>query len=454
MGNIRLSIGQINITNYLKINFRAVDDPTVLLPQSETVPPPVPATQDKFYTGFRNVPHYIDFRSSDDGVAQGLLLATFVYDVRNEQIILERRFYTVGGLGEYDPAPGTRTITDPYFEGKTIQGVFKEGFRYLEPDVEYVFATDTVTMDSTLQPEFSDGEKISVEINWLLNTSDPGMGAGSWPEDIIDIFSNATLDNSHYNKELVVIGAATVVTLTFPSFDDIPDGTKFGFNTHQFDNLRYLELILPATKYVYVAGMQRNELYMGRGETLWMQKKADRMVILSWDGDYLRVGEIVHGDKVPVNGIREQGGWFLIDEYPRFYYWFVDEIDAGLLGSGTQAEGIPALDFTKFIKDESNGYFWIPDSRGQFLRHTDETGTIDPGRVSADRKPGTRQLDKVGEFQLKLIKANGFTGNPAPADVQKFAYGSANQQIQTITVNSGEGDTKPKNVTRNIYRIL
>src|SRR5581483_3525745 len=127
MGEIRLSVGQVNISNYLMVNVREVGNPTVIV-QSQVIPPPVPSSFNLVFTGLADVVHYVDFRSSADGVSLGLLLGTFVYDVKDEIYATEYRFYVVDGGGPTDPTASDSSITDPYLNGKIVSTVYREGF--------------------------------------------------------------------------------------------------------------------------------------------------------------------------------------------------------------------------------------------------------------------------------------------------------------------------------------
>src|SRR5690348_1454608 len=98
MGDIRLSVGQVNITNHLLIVFREVQNPNAIVRQLDVFP--VPASFNVFETGFNDVVHYIDFRNSPDGIALGTLLSTFVYDVKTQTLLSEMRYYTVDGTGD------------------------------------------------------------------------------------------------------------------------------------------------------------------------------------------------------------------------------------------------------------------------------------------------------------------------------------------------------------------
>lgn len=86
-----------------------------------------------------------------------------------------RRFYITGGNNEFDPIVGATTITDPYFIGKEISGLFREGYRYSIPQLEYTVNTegDTVEIDA---PSLMLNEVVTIEVGPRRNTiSFPGV---------------------------------------------------------------------------------------------------------------------------------------------------------------------------------------------------------------------------------------------------------------------------------------
>src|ERR1044072_382381 len=183
MGEIRLSVGQVNISNYLMINVREVSNPTVVV-QSQVIPPPVPASFNLLFSGLADVVHYVDFRSSADGISLGLLLGTFVYDVKNEIFVSEMRFYTVDGGGPNDPTASDSSIVDPYLNGKIVSTVYREGFRPLQPSVEFSQTGDTINFLTPQLQLFGSLETGVVEI--VYKTAVPAGGA-AFPADIIEL---------------------------------------------------------------------------------------------------------------------------------------------------------------------------------------------------------------------------------------------------------------------------
>jgi hypothetical protein len=73
-----------------------------------------------------------------------------------------RRFYITGGNNVGDPAPGSLSITDQFFVGKLVTGVFKQGFRELIPLIEWTATGDTIQILTGVS--FDINEVIVVEV--------------------------------------------------------------------------------------------------------------------------------------------------------------------------------------------------------------------------------------------------------------------------------------------------
>lgn len=444
MSDIKLSVGQINITGYLRVNFREVANDTVVLPQSFVVPPVVPAVQNIIETGFNPVTHYIDFYESPDGVALGFLLATYVYDASTGTILSERRFYQGDGGGANDPIAPSYTITDPYLDGKNVVGVFKEGFRYLRPGSEYTAITDTITFIGATTP-IQTSEVVSVDITYSQIGNTPTNQ--QFPKTIIEEAADFALGATHYEKLVEVNGATDVVTTTVADPLLIADNTKVAFNTDN-GTQRYFAIQFTAGSYLLDDGVAKDIIWMARGEQLEMIKKGGYWRIIVWAGDHARVGEVVRADKQPRNTVPETGTWLLIVAYPRFFYEYVNQLDPGILTTGTYPTD-PA-ETTKWCIDMVNGRFWVPDTQGYFERNTDFDGARDPDRPIGNRIPGSTQAGRVGQFTLTFDKGNDYLGGP---NASRMGNGSANPQNFNYVVNSGQ-ETRPNNINRNSYRKI
>jgi hypothetical protein len=444
MGEIRLSVGQVNISGYLVINIREVANPGAVV-ASQVIPPPVPAVQNLVFTGLNEVVHYVDFRESSDGVSAGTLLSTYVYDVTSGAATFERRFYTAGGAGANDPAVDASSITDPYLEGKNIIGVFKEGFRHLQPDLEFTQVGDTITVLSSFavpDPSFGNQEVIGVEIAYATSTSS-STASQNFPKDVIEITSDTTLSSTHYNNLIEARGSGTILTITLPSFSGIPDGVKFGFNTDNGDQ-RYLAIVCPAGSYGLVGKKQRGAIYMGKGEQLTVIKKSNYLRIISWTGDHLRVGDRVTKDgTAPLNSLPETGGWYLKSEYPRLWEWYINELPpADIHNASDDANLAGGIHSAKWAVGTTK--FWVPDRRG----FTDKI-------ASGSRRAGDIEGPNVGQFNLtgnfpKIQKSGTSNQIVALGNINDANIGT---QAMSIPVNIGQ-ENRVLNAAVFSYRII
>jgi len=460
MGDLKMSLGQVNIPDYLIINLREVGAPTIVV-DSQVIPPPVPVSQNLTFVGLNNVTHYVDLRRSSDGTTLGLLLGTWIVNITETTSAVETRFYKVDGVGAYDPISGTNTITDPYLAGKAVLGVFKEGFRFMVPNLEFTHVSDTVSVfrnDPPINDSFSTGEWVMILINKMVALPSSGSSStGGFPADIVEITADLTLDNSHFNKMMEANSGAQVLTATMPPFNTIPDKTRFGFNTHNADyasGQRYLRIVIDpsAVNYALHRGKNKAVIFLGKGESIVLIKKGSYMRVLDESGDSNRVGQLVYDDMPPLNSIPEVGGWFDFDEYGRLYYDYVSELNPAQLGSGTYPTTPIVLERFKWIIDGVNKKFWVPDSGGMFIRNTDPNADIDVDRAGG--LSGSLQTAQVGQFDLALTKGRGFiNADPAAGDINKFAYGSANPAVRSLIMNQGK-DNRPINIARNVYRII
>lgn len=471
MGEIRLSVGQVNISNYLIVNVREVGNPTVVV-QSQVIPPPVPASFNLLFSGLADVVHYVDFRSSSDGINLGLLLGTFVYDVKNEIYATELRFYVVDGGGPNDPTASDSSITDPYLNGKIVSTVYKEGFRPLRPAVEFDHVGDTINFLTPPLQLFGSLETWVVEI--IYKTAAP-TGGGAFPADIIELTADTTLVDIHQNKLMEVNGSGLQLTVTMPAFTSIPEGTKYAFQTDHGAQRTAVIVIDPGSvNYAWVDGVQRSTLYMGKGEYLVLIKKGSYMRVLEWRGDQSRVGELVYKDIPPLNGVAHQGIWDDIAGYPRLYNWYILNLDPSYLGSGTYPGTPSGVNRHKWCIDLVNGKIWFPDYGGVFLRVTDNNGDIDTDRPGGDRKPGTYQGDGQGPANVNFFVFTGIgvgkngMHNPVDGLGPLASYGDGgfvsttgasgtnnnNERVGTFDVVSTASENRPKNVNMNIYRII
>jgi hypothetical protein len=434
MAQIKLTLGQVNITGYLVVVARKTTTPLVVEAQ-ESYAPPHPATRNIVVPASGSIDpvvYYIDIYESSDGVALDLLLSQFVYDLKNQLIISERRFYVVGGPGANDPAPDQEFLIDPYLDGKTISGVFKEGFRYLRPDTENIVEWEPVTgggIELKNNLSFGGGEVYVVEISYLADQTQVSSGGMYSGVELID--TDITLSSSYRNKRLRCHAAASnKLVVTLESVALVPDGTFYHFTSNA--GMQNQTRLLPAgSETVLYNGENYPELSFGKGEFVRIVKVGSVWEAEMAHDNILRVGERFAGTwKDHPSTFPENGALFDGDEWPRIWWWVSNKLPS-----------------THKITDDTvidSGYAAPTDRRGQFVVHStlkkfrvpNWQGTAERGLADFSTYGGdaSRNYDYPGGFQDEMV---GPHTHPLPRD----ASGSQDIQSLVITSNADEGIT-------------
>lgn len=463
MAQIRLSIATVNITNDLIVIARKTTTPLVIEAQ-EVYDAPHPTTRNVVLPASGDIDpviYYVDFYESSDGVSLDLLLSSFQYDLKNEIIISERRFYTVGGAGLYDPPADQDTLTDPYLNGKTISGVFKEGFRYLKPETETnpeweVLGGGSIRLLGGKQ--FSFGEVVSVEITYAVAQSSGSSVAGFY-NGVILVDTTSTLNTGHRNKRIRTESAASnILIVTLEPIASVPDGTFYHF-TSNGGSQNQTRILPSGTETIKYNGEDYTEMSIGRGEYLRIVKTGT-----FWEGELvhpfiLQVGEHMSATwKDHPSCKPEDGGLYDGDEWPRIWWWLKNKLPAGnyfvddnIVNGGYT----PPVDFAGLFAVHSTlKKFRLPNTQGWSERGL--ANFISYSGDAANRPhdyPGGTQAGQVGEFDLTLAGApifrkagttNTFVGlasgggSPDPvADTQDVTYTGVNSGKENRVKNFG-----------------
>jgi hypothetical protein len=430
MGQIRLGIGQVNITNYLIAVARKTTTPLVIEAQ-ESYAPPHPATRNVVIPATGDIDpviYYVDFYESSDGIAFDLLLSQFVYDLKNQVVISERRFYVVGGPGANDPAPDQTILIDTYLDGKTISGVFKEGARYLRPSTETIPEWQTYAgggIELLNNIIFSGGEVVSIEISYLADQTQVSGGGMYTGVELID--TDTTLTSTHRNKRLRChCAASNKLVVTLESVALVPDGTFYHFTSNA--GTQNQTRILPSgSETILLNGESYPELWIGKGEFLRIVK-----VDSIWEAELphdniLRVGERFpstwkdHPSTKPEDATLYDG-----DEWPRIWWWIKNKLPS-----------------THYITDDTvtGGGYTHPAGRvGQFVIHS---------TLKKFRMPDTQNIAERGLKSYTSYNADAERVYDYPGGVQNEMIGphvhslpadaSGAADIQSL-VNSGNAD--------------
>jgi hypothetical protein len=392
--------------------------------------------------------YIVKIHESPDGSTLGNLRHDWWEDASTNQILFERRFYTVDGGGTYDPTVGVDKIIDPYFSGKNVTGVFQEGYRYLKPTTEW-------QQNSGGEIEWlagitnSYGQVWSVEITYTQPAAQ--VIAQNPFSDIVVVTANTTLDNTYYNKAIYARAAGNIITITSPSIGTIPEGKGF-LIYHDGGNAINTIFQLPASQIVRFRGRDQNNVILGKGEFIKVIKKVisgtDYLFVTDHDGQWSRVGEIIEGRQAIDNGVYLDGTEYDLNVYKR-----LEEYVDGL--PPDQIVDYTTYDTPATIQGEvvypNNGFFAVdtvsnkckvPKLLHQSIRFLKNVGGVDADRVA--NKPGGYQHHNVGQFTYsgKILQKSGTSNQVVVlANINDVDLGSSdviiNQNLETRDRNVG-----------------
>ncbi len=412
------------------------------------------------------VMHQVEIWSTADNVNLDQLLGTCDIDasISNTVAFGYIQFLVDRGNGdpEYDPASGQGQYVNPDLDGMDYL-VFKEGFGPLKWDID-IQTISGGGFEFINGNEFSSGEGYTIQYS-LVSTSSSTTSSGlTFPEDVVEVTGNITFSNTHYNKLLEVNSSSGAITITITSLDALPNGTKFIINTHN-GSQKAVTLQLNTGRYCLINGNQENAVYLGRAEEVGFIKKGSYLRVERGGEHFKNIGQRYFADGLaPVNGLPETGGWYLKTEYPRMLNWYILRLPSGERINGTEDSTPSASDRTKWIIVATK--FWMVDRGGYFDRPIDPDANID----SSARTSGDIQDDAVGPANVNTIAWTGATvgKNFLASDRVGLAATNGDGGVVSSTSASGvnrpnartitfplatSGQTRPKNVATNVYRL-
>ncbi len=446
MATAKFSIGQVNITNYLRLIAREVSNPLAEV-ANILYAAPHPSIRNITVNSLNPVPHYFDFYETPSSGTIGSLLATFQIDVGLiAQSTVDFFEFTVGGGGS-NPSPG-----DNFYSNSLLNGINTNHIQISQRSYGIRSWVDEIQPYTGGGFEFQGSEIFSDQDRWFgivykdVQVPSPIIGNTMFV-DFDEITADKTIDASYYNKLIELNGSGDILTITFPNFSTIPDNTVFGFTTH-LGAQRYAALTFQTGNTANFLGSAKNIIWLGKAEEIAFIKKSAGLKVMWADGDFRRVGEVIKTE-APLNGISETGGWKTIALYPRLYYWYVSQLDNSFLSAFT---GNTVTNPTMWAIDAPNDRFWIPDTGGYFERNLDPDNNVDVNRNSGTNLPGNKQDDefkshkhdgKMGEGTGPLSVPDNTTPSPLNSGVRTYQ-----------TELTGGDETRPKNILRKAYRII
>lgn len=441
--------------------------------RSDPVDPPHSSPHDFLFANLPSGTYIVKIHESTDGVTLGNLRHDFWVDATiNSLLAYEVKTFQVGlgrGTPYFDPADQDVDYINTDLNGLTYT-VFKPGYGPLDWDAN-------ITPYAGGGFSFTDGQKFSQDeiytilISNLIAQPANQSGGGGYPDGVVQVTGDIFFSSTHY-KKLLEVSAFVNLTISIGDLSTIPDNTVFGINTQTIldtdpdSDFRYAILDLPFGKYAMIHGLAKNRVFVGRGEEMAFIKKGNYLRLVNGGEGYRRVGEIVYAfGKPPINSLPLTGGWRLKTDFPRIFEDYVNVLDPGELGTGTDDVVPDAANRTKWIIGLTK--FWVPDHGGIFHRPTDPDGNND-----ATRLPGNYQADAVGPADVRTTAwtGGGLGHNSLINDSVGFlathgdggtvnsdsASGTNRNSARTVqfSIVSTSGQTRPKNAAVNAYVII
>lgn len=402
--NLRVTLGTVNYTNWIHVTASKVSTPSVIA-WEDWINAPV-SNYNFIIPGLDPEIYYIRYYDATTDTALGVLVAELVVNALTGETLYERRFYVCGGAGDYDPADGATDVTDPYLIGKTIEGVFKEAFRYLIKDVEYENDINLGKVSLLGGQQLNQGEVIIIDIKYTVATTVPATTDGLYHGSLNVTEATKTLTVDDANKRIRCVGTISTQVITLEALALMATDAGFYFDNSCGGTAVQVKLLLAGADKIRfngfaTASIEFTEFWVSKGEHVLIRKfDAEYWEII---GDYkgTNVGEkVTLGYSFHPNVLKENGALIDGDEYPRLWWWITNVLPAT----------------HKYITDTvvDVGFTHNADRIGQFAVHSSlkkfrmpkTSGMMEKGHTDFDylgSDSPNRTVDYPGGFQPEQL---------------------------------------------------
>jgi hypothetical protein len=412
-----LVLGTVNYTDWLRVSYAKVSDPTTeVFVQYIDVPV---TSYTLIVPNLEPTNYLVSFRDAPTNVALGTLVSQAFYNALTGEFEYERRFYTIGAL-PIGVSNTTNVLTDPYLMNKNVTGLFKEGFRYLEPTAE--FAHDSAAGTETLiTGEFSGGEKWMAEIKYNTGTSGVTAAAGLFSGTVSVTAATYSVLAADKSKRHSLDCAGTKQLVTMCPLSSVATGDYFYFEHKRSGVQAQSRIILPGTDKILFNGFnlasnQLTELWVSKGESLYLRKEGSFWEVI-FDYAGTRVGEqrdatfLNHPNYLPENGVLCDG-----DEYPGLYWWIKNVmpvaqkiIDDNVINPGYTHPGNKQ---GMFVIHSTLRKFRLPNTQGLTKKGLKDFVTYGTDSERFIDQPGGWQDGQVKEYTETVGDSEGAAASP------------------------------------------
>lgn len=405
MVNLKVTLGTVNYTDYLHVTASKVSNPSAIV-WEDWIDVPV-MNYNFIIPNLDPENYYVRYYDAEDGSSLGTLVAELIVNALTSEVLYERRFYVVDGSGDADPAHGDLNITDDYLIGKNVTGVFKEGFRYLLPDVEWSFDSGEGEIALITGVALASGEVVIVELKYNVGVSATPPSAPLPFTTTIDIATTTyELSTDEIDCRLRCAGSSATQVIDLASTTSIPIGRGYYFDNCSKGVAVQVRIMVNGSDKIRFTGFMLDdnlltEFWVSKGEQFKLIKAEDGI----WEiiGDYrgVNVGEQLQaGFRNHPCTLPENGGLIDGDEYPRLWWWLNNVLPANFKYSS--------------VSVTDSGFQHTTNRRGQFCLHPtikkfrmpDTTGLVNKGLSSFDTfgaDTENRAVDYPGGFQDHML---------------------------------------------------
>lgn len=460
-GKIFVAFNIVSTSNFFLVA-RESDAPLAEVYRSAVLTPP--HTQRNITIApVRPVMHRVELWTTVDGVNLDQLRGRCDIDASmdNKVSFTPIQFIVGAGRGapQYDPAADQPVWSNPDIELKQTESgynflVFKSGYGSVDIAAHLNLLPDGHGFEWIDGSYFSADEEYTVMINELITTPGSGISEGglSFPEGVVVIGDNTTIDNTHYNKLLVIDSVNTIVQLDVADIALIPDGTKFAINMHG-GGQKACTLQLSFGAAGLINQQTRNTIYIGKSEAPNFIKNGNYFFLINGGEGMCNVGQRITCDGTPpANSLPESGGWYLKSDYPRLFYWYINTLPVGELGTGTEDVTPNAANITKWIIGANK--FWVPDTRGLYIKN------VESGRLANSNQAGQVGTHVHKNFSGLRTGSHGASSTAANGAVRLLVNTEASGGLNNGTMadagvepNAIGATNEVNNIATNFYRL-
>lgn len=361
MADAKFSIGQVNITNNLRVIAREVASPTVEV-ANVIYTTPHPSIRNILITGLNPKTHYFDFyqtTASSGSSPVGTLLATFTIDVGLiNQSTIEIIEFIVGDAGA--PAHG-----DVNYINTDLDGIATTHLQVVQRSIGPRSWDDEITLYSGGGFTLLGGELFNEDDRWFITVVKdasvvvPQITTALY-EGIKIKSADFTIDSTYYNKLILTAGGTGWIKATMPDLSTIPDFTKFTFN-NQDGIATGLIIYVPIGTISTINGISDTSFYLRKYEVVTFIVYQGTLILIDGKGNWDRVGEQIVLDtpkysdtNIDTYTAKENGQFINIEDEPRLFYWYVNKLPLDYLASSS------TTDLGKWFIDMPNNRFRMP----------------------------------------------------------------------------------------------